>query len=47
MGCSKISPKREVYSDTILPQETRRTSDRQPNFTSKIIGKRRTKNPQN
>ena len=26
MGCSKSSPKREVYSNTILPQETRKTS---------------------
>ena len=25
MGCSKSSPKREVYSNTILPQETRKT----------------------
>ena len=24
MGCSKSSPKREVYSDTILPHETRK-----------------------
>ena len=22
MGCSKSSPKREIYSNTILPQET-------------------------
>ena len=28
MGCSKSSSKREVYSSTILPQETRKTSDR-------------------
>ena len=33
---------REVYSNTILPQETRKTSNRQPNFTPKTIGKRRT-----
>ena len=26
-GCSKSSSKREVYSNTILPQETRKTSD--------------------
>ena len=25
MGCSKSSPKREVYSNTMLPQETRKT----------------------
>ena len=41
MRCSKSSSKREVYSNTILPQETRKTSNRQPNFTSKITGKRR------
>ena len=45
MGCSKSSSKREVYSNTILPQETRKTSNRQPNFTPKITGKRRTKKP--
>ena len=45
MGCSKSSSKREVYSNTILTQETRKTSHRQPNFTPKTIGKRRT-NPQ-
>ena len=28
MGCSKSSPKREVYSNTILPQETRKTLNR-------------------
>ena len=33
----------EVYSNTILPQETRKTSNRQPNFTPKTTGKRRTK----
>ena len=35
MGCSKSSSKREVYSNTILPQETRKTSNGQPNFTHK------------
>ena len=39
MGCSKRSFKREVYSNTILPQETR---NRQPNFTPKTTGKRTT-----
>ena len=43
MGCSKSSSKRELYSDTILPQETRKTSNRQPNFTPKTTGKRKTK----
>ena len=42
MGYSKSSSKREVYSNTILPQETRKTSNRQPNFTPKTTGKRRT-----
>ena len=41
MGCSKSSSKREVYSNTILPQQTRKTSNRQPNFTPKTTGKRR------
>ena len=41
MGSSKSSFKREVYSNTILPQETRKTSNRQPNFTPKTTGKRR------
>ena len=42
MGCSKSSFKREVYSNTMPPQETRKTSNRQPNFTPKTTGKRRT-----
>ena len=33
--------KREIYSNTILPQETRKTSNRQPNFIPKTTGKRR------
>ena len=45
LNCSKNSSKREVYSNTILPQETRKTSNRQPHFTPKTTGKRRTKNP--
>ena len=43
MGFSKSSSKREIYSNTILPQETRKTSNRQSNFTTKTTGKRRTK----
>ena len=46
MGCSKSNSKREVYSNTILPQETRKTPNRQPNFTPKTTGKRRTKKTQ-
>ena len=41
MGCSKSCPKRKFYSNTILPQETRKTLNRQPNFTPKTTGKRR------
>ena len=44
MGCSKNSPKREVYSNTILPQETRKISNRKPNFTPETTGQR-TKSP--
>ena len=40
MGYSKSSPKREVYSNTILPQETRKTLNRQPKLTPKTTGKR-------
>ena len=40
MGCSESSSKREVYSNTILPQETRKTLNRQPYFTPKTTGKR-------
>ena len=47
MGCSKSSSNREVYSNTIPSQETRKTSNRQPKFTPKTTGKRRTKTPQN
>ena len=43
MGCSKSSSKREVDSNTILPLGTRKTSNRQPNFTPKTTGKRRKK----
>ena len=44
MGCSKSSSKRKVYSNTILPQERRKMSNKQPNLTTKAIReKRRTK----
>ena len=42
MGC-KSSSKREVYSNTILSQETRKTLNRQPNFMPKATGKRKRK----
>ena len=43
MGCSKSSPKRKVNGNTILPQKTRKTSNRQLNFTPKTTGKSRIK----
>ena len=43
MGCSKSNFKREAYSNTILPQERRKILNRQPKFTPKTTGKRRTK----
>ena len=43
----KSSSKREVYSNTILPKETRKTLNGQANFTPKTTGKRRTKKPPN
>ena len=45
MGWIKSSPKREVYSNTNQPQETRKISNRQSNFTPKTTEKRRTKPP--
>ena len=35
MGFSKSSAKRKVHSNTSLPQETRETANKQPNFTCK------------
>ena len=45
MGCRKSSSKREVYSNRILPQETRNISNKQTNLTLKAIRERRTKKP--
>ena len=45
MGCSKSSSKREVYSNTILPQETRNVSNKQPNLTPKAIRRKNKKTP--
>ena len=42
--CSKNSSKREVYSNTRLPQETRKISNKQPNFTPKAARERTDKN---
>ena len=44
MRCSKSSSKREAYSNTIQPQETRDISNK-PNLTPKVIRERRTKTP--
>ena len=44
MGCIKGSSKREVYSNTILPQETRKTLNRTPNFTPETTGKKNNNN---
>ena len=46
MGYSKSSSKREVYNNTVLTQETRNISNKQPNLTPKAIRERRTRNPQ-
>ena len=43
MGRSKSSSKREVYSNTILPQEIRKISNKQSNFTPKGTRKRQQK----
>ena len=46
MGCSKRSSKRELDNNSILPQESRKISSKQPNLTPKTNRKRRTtKNP--
>ena len=45
MGHSKSSAKREVYSNTSLPQETGNISNKQPNLVPKAIRERRAKNP--
>ena len=39
MGCSKSSSKREVYSNTILPHETRKTLNRNLTLHLKQLGK--------
>ena len=39
---AKSSSKGEVYSNTMLPQETRNISNKQPNLTPKAIRERRT-----
>ena len=46
MGFTESSFKREVYRNIIIPQETRKALNRQPNFTPKTTGQR-TKKDQN
>ena len=45
MGCNKSSSNREVYSNTILPQETWKTSNRQTKFHLKQLGREKAINP--
>ena len=46
IGCNKSSSKREVYSNAISPQETRKISNKQSNPTLKTTRERRTKKMQ-
>ena len=46
MGHSKSSSKKEVYSNAIVPQETRKISNKQPTLTPKAIREKRTKKTQ-
>ena len=46
MGFSKSSTKREIHSNTSLPQEPRETSNKEPNFTYNASRKRRKEPPQ-
>ena len=45
MGYSESNSKTEVYSNAILPQEIRKTLNRQPNFIPKTTGKEEQKSP--
>ena len=45
MGCSKSSSKREVYSYTSLPQETRKISNKQSNVNLKELEKEKQTKP--
>ena len=42
MVCNKSSSKMEVFSNISLPQERRKNSNKQPNFTFKAVRERRT-----
>ena len=43
MECSKSSSKREIYSNTISPQETRKITNKQTKLTPKATRERRRK----
>ena len=43
MGCSKSSSKREVDSNTILPKDSRKISNKLPNLTPKATRESRIK----
>ena len=43
MGSIKNSSKRKVYSNTSLPQDTRKISNKQPNLTPIATSRKRTK----
>ena len=45
MGCSKSSSKRELYSNSISPQETRKISNKQSNPTLKQLEKEEKRKP--
>ena len=45
VGHYKSSAKRKVHSNTILSQEVRKTSNKQPNLTPKTSGKKNKKTP--
>ena len=45
MGWSKSPSKRKVYGNTSPPQETRKNSNKQPNFTPKATRERDRRNP--
>ena len=47
MGSSKSSSKREVQSNTSLPQESRKISNEQPSLTPKAPREKRTNKTQN
>ena len=46
MGHSKSNSKGNVYSNTVLPQETRKISNKQPNITAKATREIRTNKTQ-